>query len=380
MIKKYHLKNGQVRYKIHTYLGLHPQTGQRMVIQKLGFKTRKEAEIYESRKILEYEENPNFRIEKKKRYKFGEIYELWFDRYKHRVKENTYIEDKKRADYHILPKFKKYYIDSIDLRICQRIADSWYETYKKAAYLIRLCTKIFNFGIMIGACKDNPMSLVERRKRKGSESYQASFYSKEELKDFFDAIEDMSVMQQLVCRVLAYTGLRNSELIGLQWRDIDEIRRTLTVNRTVTRGNNRYLIDVPKTKNSQRTISLDPTTFKQLMLWKKIQRQELLKLGYNAGGADQFIFTNKENRHLNTQYCATLIQRIVKKHNLPHITPHGFRHTHCSLLFEAGLDVKSVQKRLGHADISTTLNIYTHVTKAKQERDADLFADFMAGM
>ncbi|HHT7735498.1 TPA: site-specific integrase, partial [Streptococcus suis] len=68
---------------------------------------------------------------------------------------------------------------------------------------------------------------------------------------------------------------------------------------------------------------------------------------------------------------------ILKKYDLPYITPHGFRHTHCSLLFEAGASIKEVQERLGHEDIKTTMNIYAHVTENTKEKTAEKFAQFL---
>ncbi len=65
-----------------------------------------------------------------------------------------------------------------------------------------------------------------------------------------------------------------------------------------------------------------------------------------------------------------------EKYDLPYITPHGFRHTHCSLLFEAGASIKEVQERLGHEDIKTTMNIYAHVTENTKEKTAEKFAQF----
>ena len=69
---------------------------------------------------------------------------------------------------------------------------------------------------------------------------------------------------------------------------------------------------------------------------------------------------------------------IINENNLKRITPHGFRHTHCSLLFESGASLKEVQVRLGHTDIKTTMDIYTHVTKRQTEETANRFADFMS--
>lgn len=72
-----------------------------------------------------------------------------------------------------------------------------------------------------------------------------------------------------------------------------------------------------------------------------------------------------------------IIKRLTKKHDLPHITVHGFRHTHCSSLFEAGVEMNSVKERLGHSNIKTTMDIYAHVTKAERDKTADIFNNFM---
>ena len=71
------------------------------------------------------------------------------------------------------------------------------------------------------------------------------------------------------------------------------------------------------------------------------------------------------------------LDRIIKKNELKRITIHGFRHTHCSLLFEAGASVKEVQDRLGHSDIQTTMNIYAHVTEKAKEKTAEKFAKYV---
>lgn len=132
-----------------------------------------------------------------------------------------------------------------------------------------------------------------------------------------------------------------------------------------------------KTKASRRTISLDKKTLDMLSQWQLTQRKEMLRLGYNTNQPDQYIFTNNDNRHLNKYYVATNLKRLIKKYKLPPLTPHGLRHTHCSLLFEAGASIKEVQDRLGHSNVQATMNIYAHVTKNKKEETADKFAKFM---
>lgn len=91
---------------------------------------------------------------------------------------------------------------------------------------------------------------------------------------------------------------------------------------------------------------------------------------------EQLIFSNSDNGFLQPTITRKYMERICNKYKLKKITTHGFRHTYCSILFEAGASIKEVQDRLGHSDIQTTMNIYAHVTKERNERTAALFASY----
>ncbi|MFL2136475.1 site-specific integrase [Ruoffia sp. FAM 24228] len=178
-------------------------------------------------------------------------------------------------------------------------------------------------------------------------------------------------------RLLAFAGLRRGELMALKWKDIDEVNNTLKIERVLAEGINGSVFQSPKNNTSKRTISLDKTTMETLKDWRITQQRELLKLGYNTNKPEQFVFANDENKHLNLYYIGTALTRVLKKHDLPHITTHGFRHTHCSLLFEAGLDMQEVKDRLGHSNIQTTMNVYAHVTQNRRDEVADKFEAFL---
>ncbi|MEQ7171457.1 tyrosine-type recombinase/integrase [Enterococcus innesii] len=90
------------------------------------------------------------------------------------------------------------------------------------------------------------------------------------------------------------------------------------------------------------------------------------------------LFPSTENKPLYLDYLNHNLSKILKENILPKMTVHGFRHTHCSLLFEAGVSIKDVQERMGHTDIKTTMNIYAHVTEQRKEKNAHDFANFMA--
>ncbi|HJA90822.1 MAG TPA: site-specific integrase, partial [Candidatus Jeotgalibaca merdavium] len=102
-----------------------------------------------------------------------------------------------------------------------------------------------------------------------------------------------------------------------------------------------------------------------------------LKLGINTNKPNQYVFTNWSNEFLQLTKVMAVMDRISKKADLKRITVHQLRHTHCSLLFEAGADIKEVQERLGHSSYEITLNIYTHVTEKAKEETAEKFASYI---
>lgn len=375
MISKYKTKTNKVRYKIKTYLGIDSKTGKAARIEKQGFKTRKEAENYSLRAVNDFKKYDTLIVNKK--IKFEDIYDIWFEQYQLSVAENTYFEEKSRAELHILPKFEGKFVDKITVQDCQEAVNDWYSSYTKAATLVNLTKRIFKLAINMGYTNDNPMENIIRPKNTHKKDYEPSFYDKDQLAKLFECLENESFKKQVIFRVLAYTGLRTSELIGLQWQDIDFSKSTLTLSRSIARAGSSYIVNPAKTKASRRTISLDKKTLDMLSQWQLTQRKEMLRLGYNTNQPDQYIFTNNDNRHLNKYYVATNLKRLIKKYKLPPLTPHGLRHTHCSLLFEAGASIKEVQDRLGHSNVQTTMNIYAHVTKNKKEETADKFAKFM---
>lgn len=378
--EKYELKSGEVKWKFYHYLGINPDTGKKDYIQRQGFNTQSEARNALLKIINQYENNQNIKKTHNNQYLFDEVTKLWLMHYEKQVKITTYATTTSYLRNHILPQFKDYYINRINVRQCQEAINLWYATYTEASLLASITSRIFKFGINQGFCSDNPIDKVIRPKNTHKKEYKAPFYAKEELLQFLQAVKaDESIRAYTMFHLLAFTGLRRGELFGLQWRDIDFQRKTLSVERTLiyNQFEKKFKFSTPKTKNSQREIGIDQTTIQNLLKWRNYQREFFLARGVNVHSDEQLIFTSQNNHYMTDAYLRRIIKRITKKYNLPHITVHGFRHTHCSLLFEMGTEIQNVKDRLGHSDIKTTMNIYTHVTDEKRTETADLFGDFM---
>lgn len=107
------------------------------------------------------------------------------------------------------------------------------------------------------------------------------------------------------------------------------------------------------------------------------QRALLLRFGHNANKPTQLVFSKYEkNTFLDPSSPRNYFYRVCKNNGLEFVNIDGFRHTHCPLLFESGVPMKDVKVRLGHSDIQTTMNIYTHVTNDSKDRSAELFAKY----
>lgn len=378
--EKYKLKSGEVRWRYYHYLGIDPDTGNVDKIERRGFKTKTEARNNLLKIIQQYEKGQKVKQSEKDNYRFGEVTELWLMHYEKQVKVTTFVNRKRLLDVHILPHLKDYYIHRIDVRKCQELVNNWYSTFSEATRLVNLVNQIFKFGINQGFCHDNPMAKIIRPKNTYKKAYKAPYFEKDELQQFLGAVrKDEDFKAYIMFYTLAFTGLRRGELFGLQWQDIDFSRKTLSVKRNLiyNEQERKFEFSNLKTKSSKRIIGIDETLINLLLRWRNYQREFFLGRGLNVNNPEQLIFTSINNHYMTDAYLRRIIKRITEKYELPHITVHGFRHTHCSLLFEAGAEMHAVKDRLGHSDIQTTMNIYTHVMKKERDKTAELFSDFM---
>ncbi|AFM69539.1 tyrosine-type recombinase/integrase [Enterococcus hirae] len=377
MIKQYQKKNGEKAWYFKTYLGIDPLTGKKRYTTKRGFKTQKEAKIALARlEVLATDK----KLVKDNNYTFTQVKDMWIEQYKPTVRESTYLRVKFLFDKNISTFFGNKKIQSYNIAYCQEAINKWKEQYSTYKALKCYTSAVFDYAKKMNLIKENPMKEVtfskgERKQKKTKLKY----FEKEELQDFLECCQkDKFLITYPLFRVLAFTGIRKGEALALTWDDVDFFNKTLEINKTITRNSdNKFISTPPKTNTSIRKISLDDETLNILKAWKTQQKRYLLAHGQHAKTKNQIIFSSKNNNCIDITRPNIILSRICKEHNFNDITIHGFRHTHCSLLFETGLSIKEVQERLGHSDIHTTMNIYTHVTKKQKERSADKFAAYL---
>lgn len=173
------------------------------------------------------------------------------------------------------------------------------------------------------------------------------------------------------------TGLRQGEILGLKWEDIDFDEGALTVKRQLLRTTDQGLVlEEPKTKHSRRTISLNKEVIKELKLHKKEQNEVKLKAGPGSQDNDLLFFTD-EGKPIDPRNFFRRFKRLLKEAGIPDIPLHNLRHTYATLSLEAGIDPKTIQEILGHSTISTTMDTYSHVTIKMQKDAADTIGNLL---
>ena len=352
-------------------------TGKQRYIRRQGFKSEKDAKT-ELLKI-EYLVSTNQYFKDVKSGKFGDVLDEWLALHKETVKASTWQFIELRANKHVRPYFKNMYVDKITLRHCQDFVNKTFKAAPVAyVYSVSIVKNTLDYALRLGMIESNPMLYVIKPKKQTTIlDKHGNYYNKDELKNFLAAAKDTSLKKYALFRLLSFSGVRIGECLALTWHDLNYKNNTIAINKTLARTKNGIKIQTPKTKASNRVISLDTETIQILKSWQLEQRKQLLKLGINSMNKQQLIFSNTKNKFIIIPTVRLAIKQIAKKAGIYPITTHGFRHTHATLLFASGMDIKQVQARLGHSNVQTTLNIYTHAIQDKQDKIGDEFAKYI---
>jgi integrase len=173
--------------------------------------------------------------------------------------------------------------------------------------------------------------------------------------------------------VIAMTGMRRGEAIGLRWSDVDLEVGRLSVRRALIPINREVVVSEPKTAKGRRAVALDPGTVEVLKTQAARQLDEQ-KEWDEACVETGLVFTAENGAALDPESVSRYFRQAVKKAMLPKIRLHDLRHTHATLCLQAGIHPKVVSERLGHATVSITLDTYSHAIPAMQEEAAALIA------
>lgn len=205
---------------------------------------------------------------------------------------------------------------------------------------------------------------------------KVNYFEPDMIKKILEAFDEEAFDRRVLGYTLVYTGARRGEVLGLEWHNIDLDKGTVSIEKNVlyTPAKGVY-VDSLKTETSERIISIPGILVELLKEYKTEFYEKAKAIAGNGWPDNDFVFVNVYGQPIHPDAVSTWLVRMEKKYNLPHLNTHAFRHSVASALIYAGVDPVSVSRRLGHAQVSTTTNVYAHVFKKADERNAEILEE-----
>ena len=378
-ITEYKKKNGATVYRASVYLGVDKLTGKK-ARTTVTANTKKGVKIKAREAVNAFAANGYSVKEKPTITTYRELVALWWESYKNTIKPNSQQSMEGIVRLHILPVFGDYKLEKLTTPIIQQQVNKWADkankgekgAYANYSFLNNINRRILQYGVTMQVIQHNPARDVIIPRKQQNKEHKVKFFSNQELKQFLDYLEDLdqssyeNFFDYVLYKTLLASGCRIGEALALEWSDIDLKKGIISISKTL----NRYQeTNTPKSKAGLREVDIDTATVSLLKEYKKRQQIQAWQLGRSVS----IVFTPFTTKYAYACLLRKRLQGHFKAADVPNIGFHGFRHTHASLLLNSGIPYKELQHRLGHSQLSMTMDIYSHLSKENAKKTVSFY-------
>ena len=215
--------------------------------------------------------------------------------------------------------------------------------------------------------KENVVQFVEVPKNK---KYKNEIYNAEDMKKLLEKSRETSLELPIILAI--GLGLRISEILGLTWNNIDFNDFTITIDKITVRDKGQVILKEPKTESSIRTISAPKEI---ILMLKQLKKDRLAAKLRGEKSHRELIFYDKNLNPIAQDVLSKKFRYFLQENNLKHIRFHDLRHSHVTMLIDAKVPIKVISERVGHSNVNTTLNIYSHALREMDQEASDKISD-----
>jgi integrase len=380
-----HVAKKGKRYYAVVYEGVDPATGKDCHRWYAGGRTRKEAErvlteLIKRQHAGDYRAPERITVE-------TYLLERWLPMKRSQLRPSTFDSYERNLKNHVIPR-----IGSLQLqRLTPEDLDGLYADLltggrrngsrgrlgpKTVRYVHGIVRKALADAHRKGTVSRNVADLADPPKASAWRRPETLVWTAPQLRQFLEEISEHRLYSAFF--LAANTGMRRGEVLGLRWKDIDFDTARLSVQQALVNVAYRLELADVKTHSGRRTIDLDERTIAVLGEHRQRQHQEQLLVG-RQGKAETLVFSHPDGSPVHPDYVSQVFDRHLARSALPRIRFHDLRHTHATILLQAGVPVKVVSERLGHANPAFTMTVYQHVLPGMQADAAAMFSATVFG-
>lgn len=318
--------------------------------------------------------------------KFETFAEQWFEEYaKVNLRPTSYAR-MKQLTKRVYPAIGHKRLDKITVRDIQKFITDMLTngrnlnngkplSRKTAVHHLSFISDVFSYAVRMGMLCDNPCRRVFVPKQ---EQEEKQIYTIEQVKILYENLKSEPMKYQVYLLLSIYSGYRRSEMLGLEWKDIDFEHDLIHVRRTSQYTSEKGIYtDTTKTRKSKRVSKMPASIMNLLRQFKADQNEEARRLGTKWEDYDR-LFTKWNGAPMNPQTPFEWLKGYCERIGIPFRNIHSLRHLHASLLIFEGVDVVAVSEDMGHSVVGTTLNLYSHMFQEAKARNCDAISNALS--